>query len=402
MDQAEIRSFLKRYAKGDYNEAEHSQFIDWLRSAPIKEIEKIAEEYRIIAEPKPLPEHLQARIIDQIETALNRREFLDTSARHPKKRIMVLGRKQKLTAAAAIALLIAGSITYWLTGKTSFENNRVKTVIAGVQDVHAPQVSKATITLGNGQVISLDSVENGVLTKQGDVDIIKTAEGDVSYKSATGMTAPDSITYNTLYNPRGSRVVSLTLADGTRVWLNSESSLRYPVSFTGKDRKVRITGEAYFEVAKNSSKQFVVDADGVLTEVLGTHFNVKAYKDDGHTAVTLLQGVVRVAFSGGSVIIKPGQQAVATSSVHMIKNPDLESVMAWKNGEFVMKSADIHSIMRQVARWYDVDVVYEGGIPAARISGEVSRNLNLTQILQVLKYSGIQVKVDGRRVIVTP
>jgi ferric-dicitrate binding protein FerR (iron transport regulator) len=129
---------------------------------------------------------------------------------------------------------------------------------------------------------------------------------------------------------------------------------------------------------------------------------VNAYKDDGHTAVTLLQGVVRVAFSGSSVIIKPGQQAVATDDVHIIKNPDLESVMAWKNGEFVMKSADIHSIMRQVARWYDVDVVYEGGIPAARISGEVSRNLNLAQILQVLKYSGIQVKVDGRRVIVAP
>ena len=402
MDQAEIRSFLKRYAEGDYKEAEHSQFMEWLRSAPIKEIEKIAEEYRIIAETKPLSEDLQARIIDQIETALNRREFPDISPRHPKNRMLVPGRRQKLAAAAAIALLIAGSITYWLAAKRNFENNSEKTVIAGIQDVRAPQVSKATITLGNGRVIYLDSVDNGVLTKQGNVAIIKTAEGDVSYKGATETAGPDSVTYNTLYNPRGSKVVNLTLADGTRVWLNSESSLRYPVSFAGKDRKVRITGEAYFEVAKNISKQFIVDADGVSTEVLGTHFNVNAYKDDGHTAVTLLQGVVRVAFSGSSVIIKPGQQAVATDDVHIIKNPDLESVMAWKNGEFIMKSADIHSIMRQVARWYDVEVVYEGGIPAARISGEVSRNLNLAQILQVLKYSGIQVKVDGRRVIVAP
>jgi ferric-dicitrate binding protein FerR (iron transport regulator) len=196
--------------------------------------------------------------------------------------------------------------------------------------------------------------------------------------------------------------VSLTLADGTKVWLNAESSLHYPISFKGSERKVRVTGEAYFEVAKNAAKKFIVDAGGVTTEVLGTHFNVNAYKEEGRTVITLLEGAVRVKKPGASAVIRPGQQAIVAQNIRIVKDADMASVMAWKNGEFIMKSADVGSIMRQVARWYNVDIIYQAGVPAARISGEVSRNLDLSQILQVLKYSGIHVKMENRRVIVMP
>ena len=137
------------------------------------------------------------------------------------------------------------------------------------------------------------------------------------------------------------------------------------------------------------------------TEVLGTHFNVNAYKDDGHTAVTLLQGVVRVAFSGRSVIIKPGQQAVATDDVHIIKNPDLGPGMALKNGEFVMKSADLHSIMRQVARWYNIKVIYEGDVKPRSFTASIPRNVNLSKLLEMLRFMGVNFRIDGQTVVVS-
>lgn len=402
MDQAEIRSFLRKYSAGGYSETEHSRFIEWLRTAPMKEIEKIAEEYRMIAEHRPLSENPQAQIIEQIESALNRCDPLGLSPSPVKAKVPIFRRIWRVGAAAAVAVLVVGLLSHWLLSKKTSENLNGMEVALNVQDVQAPRNTKATITLGNGQVIYLDSVNNGVLTKQGNVDIIKTTEEGIAYKSARGQEKQDEVAYNTLSNPRGSKVVGLTLADGTKVWLNAESSLHYPVAFRGNERKVQVTGEAYFEVTQNTAKRFLVDADGVITEVLGTHFNVNAYKEEGRTVVTLLEGAVRVEHSGSSVVIRPGQQAVANQDIRIIKDADLESAMAWKNGEFIMNSADVGSIMRQVARWYDVDVIYEEGVPEGKISGEVSRNLDLSQILQVLKYSGIRMKMEGRKVLVMP
>lgn len=400
MQQAEIKSFLINYSNGNYSEEDHKRFIQWLKTASVREIEKVIEEYKIIIEYKPLSEHPPLQVIAQIEAAINQREADALSQKSKKRKKIVLWRIG--AAAAAVAILIVGLFIYRLLNKNSSGNISEKIVAASVRDVQAPRRTKATITLSNGQVISLDSINNGVLSRQGNVNIVKTAKAGIAYKSASEQVKSAQVKYNTLYNPRGSMVVHLTLADGTRVWLNSESSLHYPVSFRGNKREVKITGEAYFEVAKNANKKFIVDANGVITEVLGTHFNVNAYKEEGRTVVTLLEGAVRVEKFGASVLIEPGQQVIATNTVRVVSNVDMGAVMAWKNGEFIMKSVAVGDIMRQIARWYDVKVIYKGGIPDGTISGEVSRNLNLSQILKVFEYSGVHVKLDSGKVIVIP
>lgn len=403
MDWEEIKLFLRKYSEGNYSEADHDRFINWLDSASMQEIEQVAEEYQAIAGHDLSPDGKPpARIVGLIEAALDRWDAASLSPRSAKSKVVPFRKIVRVAAAAVIGVLIAGSLTYWLLDGQSSERTKEKLVAPVIQGIQAPQSTKAMITLGNGQVIYLDSAGKGVLTKQGNVNIIKTAAGEVVYKSSAEQEKTDRLVYNTLYNPRGSKVVSLTLGDGTKVWLNAASSLRYPVAFEGNERRIEITGEAYFEVARNVNKKFIVNAGGVITEVLGTHFNVNAYQDEGRTVVTLLEGAVRIKDSGSSVVIQPGQQAVAAHGLRVVNHADVVSAVAWKNGEFVMKGADVGSIMRQISRWYNVDVIYEGGIPEVSISGEVSRSLSLSQILQVLKYSGIHVELNGDKVIVAP
>lgn len=404
MRQSEIKSFLNEYASGNYDEAQHERFMEWLDTAPARDIEEVIEAYRSIAGKQPLSGRPHPEIILQIEAALDR---LDDPG--PGKQIggnRLTRKRSRIPMAAAAAVILVGLFIsgYWgLHNKPTKNAGQPSLSSSASGEISAPRSTKATIVLSNGQVVALDSLQEGVLAVQGAVNIIKTDTAGIVYKKdPVPAHAGGAAKYNTLYNPKGSAVVSLVLGDGTRVWLNAASSLRYPVSFSGKERKVEITGEAYFEVAKDANRQFLVDAGGAVTKVLGTQFNIKAYQEEGQTVVTLLEGAVRVEESGSSAMLRPGQQAIAAHGVRMVDHADTESAIAWKNGEFIMKSADVGSVMRQVARWYNVDVIYEAGIPQGSISGEVSRNLNLSQIVQVLRYSGIHIRTEGRTVIVMP
>jgi len=301
----------------------------------------------------------------------------------------------KWAAAAAVIIFMVGGL-YWFNSKRT-TNPTTETVL---QDVKAPVINKAMITLANGQQIVLDSVHNGTLAEQGNISIIKKEDGQIAYEGAASSAA---ISYNTLSNPRGSKVISLTLSDGSKVWLNAASSLKYPTSFSGKERKVQITGEAYFEVAHNAAMPFKVDKEGMEVTVLGTHFNVNAYDDEPDMKVTLLQGRVKVTEGQNEVIITPGQQAIVTQALQLKidDSADLDKVMAWKNGKFQFDSEDLETIMRQLSRWYDVDVEYNQKTDR-HFTGIISRNATVSEVLKMLQMTGVMhFEVEGRKVIVT-
>jgi ferric-dicitrate binding protein FerR (iron transport regulator) len=300
---------------------------------------------------------------------------------------------------AAVLLILVGSYFYF-NNKKGVSNTPVHSEI--LADVTAPQINRAAITLASGRKIYLDSASKGLLVSQGNVRLQKLADGQITY-SGSGTT---EIEYNTLTNPRGSKPVTLTLTDGTKVWLNTGSSLTYPVAFAGKERKVAITGEAYFEVTDNARMPFTVEKlhDDVKILVLGTHFNVNAYDDETAMKITLLEGAVKVSKGKSGDVLKPGQQAqLKDGNIRLINDVDMDEVMAWKNGKFLFgEKTDIETIMRQLARWYDVEAEYKGKVDR-HFWGSISRNVNVSQVLKMLETTGaVHFKIEGKKVIVMP
>ncbi|MEP6626422.1 MAG: FecR domain-containing protein [Ginsengibacter sp.] len=301
-------------------------------------------------------------------------------------------------AAAAAVLLLLGTGYYFFT-ITHHEKQKELTIIDQPKqnDIAPPNTVNAVLTLSNGQKIILDSTGNGTVAMQGSVNVIKLADGQIAYSGTS-----NEIQYNTLTNPKGSKVISLTLADGSRVWLNTASSLRYPTAFAGKERKVEITGEAYLEVAHNPDMPFIVSKGSTNIKVLGTHFNVNAYDDENSLNVTLLEGSVSVMAAGSSQskVIKPGEQARVNKkgAIELTNSIDMSEVMAWKNGLFSFKGADIKSVMRQVSRWYDVEVVFEKDIPE-KFYAEVPTSTSVSALLNMLEATkAVKFKIEGKTI----
>jgi transmembrane sensor len=264
----------------------------------------------------------------------------------------------------------------------------------------APGGNKAILTLQDGSTIILNDAENGTLATQGNTRVVKLANGQIAYDEASG--PADKVLYNTMTTPRGGQY-KLTLPDGTNVWLNSASSINYPTAFVGKERKVSITGEAYFEVAKNKNKPFYVVAGNQSIEVLGTHFNVMAYSDEENIKTTLLEGSVKISEHNNMSILKPGDQAVVANKGGItVKPADIDEAMAWKNGYFKFSRVDIKHIMRQISRWYDVEVAYEGDIPDDEFVGKIGRSENISQILHLLELEHVHFKIEGKKITVLP
>jgi len=391
MQQEQIKAFLEKFAAGVHTDEEHHQFIEWLKIAPIDEVEAIAEEYKSIFESKELSS-ANPELVSQIEASLNQYEL--GKEYHVSGKVIPLRTIRKIAVAASIILAIGvgGYLLFF------YKSGKQPEIVVKEQqnDVSAPTVARATLKLDDGRIVYLDSAKNGSLAKQGNVNVVKLADGQIVYQgNSTG-----EVKYNTITNSRGSKVQPLTLIDGTKVWLNAESSITYPTAFAGNERKISITGEAYFEVTKDASKKFIVDANGVTTEVLGTHFNVNSYQDEGDTRVTLLEESVKVSKGNSTGLLKPGQQAQITNEVKVVSGTDLEQVMAWKNGQFVLKGTDVAALMRQVARWYDVDVVFNSKVPENKFGGTVNRDVNLSTVLQALKEYGVVCWLEGKKVIV--
>lgn len=304
-----------------------------------------------------------------------------------------------LKYAAAIVILI-GAIGYFLRS-TVIKQEQLANAVANTtaKDFAAPTTSRATLTLSNGQQVILDSVSHGMLAIEGDINIQKTPDGRIVYSGAgNGQTQ-----YNTLRVPRGSKIASIVLADGTRVFLNAASSLTYPVAFGDTDRKVEVSGEAYFEVAKDKRRKFIVSSSNLITEVLGTHFNVNTYADEGVQKITLLEGSVKVTGGSSAIMIKPGEQvAYASGRIHVDHAVDLEQVMAWKNGVFNFNNASCEAVMRQLSRWYNIDVVYPRGIPDIQFGGEIQQTLSLAEMLEALGQVEVKFEINDNQLVVLP
>jgi transmembrane sensor len=314
--------------------------------------------------------------------------------------IRIYWRRQ--AAAAAVLIILAG--TLWLINHNKKQEPQISQQLKN--DVQ-PGNNKAVLTLSNGKTIILDSASNGRLATQGNANVLKTDSGKLVYQ-ANNNEKNAEVEYNTLTTPRGGQHM-LTLADGSQVWLNAASSITFPTAFTGNARNVQITGEAYFEVVKNPRLPFTVSVNGQTVRVLGTHFNINAYSDEGPVRTTLLEGSVKITRDNNNkttdeITLRPGQQAqVNIHQMTVVNNADIDQVMAWKNGLFHFNNASLQEVMRQVSRWYDVDVIYEGNADTGGFSGEIGRGLTLAQVLKILERTRVHFRIDdGRKIVILP
>jgi len=313
-------------------------------------------------------------------------------------------RKWRAAAVAAAAALLIGFSIYRFTGSPSATQ---PAPVAIASNILAPATHKATITLSNGQQVPADSIANGQLVMQGQTKVIRLANGEIVYQPQGQY---NEVLLNTLTNPKGSQVASITLSDGSRVWLNAGTTLTYPVAFSGKERKVTVSGEAYFEVAPAGDHKipFLVNIrtnqrDSSLVTVLGTHFNIKAYEDETDTRVTLLQGSVQVDHQQQGLRIVPGQQARYAEGKQILVSTtaSTDEVVAWKEGLFAYQNSSITQVLRDAARWYDIDIVYTGNkVPDDTFTGEIPRTATLTELLSILKMSRVHFKLEGRQLTV--
>lgn len=297
-------------------------------------------------------------------------------------------------AAASIVVAVAGVYFFYDSSALDQKGENTASVIAA--DV-APGGNKAVLTLADGNQIDLKSAVDGNVAQQGGASVIKKGDG-ITYHVSENPSAPS---YNKITTPRGGQY-QLTLADGTKVWLNAASSLHFPTQFQGAERTVELNGEGYFEVAKNLGLPFKVITRSAEIQVVGTHFNISDYDEEGVSKTTLLEGKVRVKSHKETTVLSPGQQAqITTSGAIKMVQVDAEEAMAWKNGQFIFNNTPIQSIMQQVARWYDVDVVYQENI-SGNFNGHIPRDVSLTKLLRLLEFTKrVHFKLDGKKLIVT-
>ena len=396
MEPYEIKSFLEKYARGLHSEEEHQRFIEWTQSASVAEVEAILEEYRMLM-PSGASE-IDTRLVSSIESAIDQHEMIRGSDRSSGK--IVSWRKFYKPVAAAVFLLIAGSIVYYFLQPHQRSDLANQTPAASKNEL-VPGTNKAILTLSNNSIVILDDAHNGKVAQQGNAVVTKLANGQLVYQSMDERSG--ETVYNTLTTPRGGQF-KLTLPDGSDVWLNAASSITYPTAFTGNERKVEITGEAYFEIAHDANKPFKVGLNGMEVKVLGTHFNINGYNDESNVKTTLLEGSISLSKGNATTMLRPGQQALLAGNgkLNVIGQVDVEQVIAWKNGYFSFNRSDLRSVMRQIARWYDVDIKYEGKIPERQFGGKIDRNSKASEVLKVLEESKVHFRIEDKNIIVTP
>jgi ferric-dicitrate binding protein FerR (iron transport regulator) len=409
MGKDRILYLLKQYANDEASREEVEEMFEWMRLAGSEEVLKsmIAEEWLEEGDIVPGEQDWEkiwavVRACTVAGTMAGRRSRLFSMAR--------------AGVAAAVVLMLGGGVVYWVTGKRRavapgpVANNRYKNDVA-------PGGNKAVLTLANGSTIVLDSAQDGTLAQQGTTKIIKLDGGALAYHAATGLKGQttgqttEQTGYNTIATPRGGQY-RIILPDGSKVWLNAASSLRFPAAFTGIERTVELTGEAYFEIVKNAEKPFHVKVpsggmggEDMDVEVLGTSFNVMAYTNEEKMHTTLLEGKVKVKQGARAENLSPGRQAIVDQATHamVVADGNIDQAVAWKDGLFRFKETDIRELMRQVERWYDVDVVYRTTRGDQDFTGVVSRNKNVSTLLQMLELTGtVHFKIEGKRIIVLP
>ncbi len=320
-----------------------------------------------------------------------------TGSKNKTRRIVL-----RLMAAASIVIIMGAGLYFFQHQKTALQLTKKQTVAVHNHDIN-PGGDKAILTLADGSQIVLDETDNGLIATQSGIQISKLADGTITYKVA-GVKAAEgqSVTYNTIETPKGGKY-HIILPDGSLVWLNAASYLRFPTAFTGSERNVELSGEAYFEVAKNKKQPFKIRANDMNISVTGTRFNVMAYKDEDYGSTTLVEGSVDVSNASQKMSLIPGQQAINSPGISLVKKEvDVSESIAWKNGLFYFNNSNIQSVMREISRWYDISVEYKGEIPQNRFGGYISRDSKLSQVIKMLELSGVKFSIEDRKLIVLP
>jgi len=380
--------FILKHLRGELSIAEKNELDAWLASNDNNRT--LFEE---LTNKALLKKELQFFDSLEVEVAWQK---IEAQAEKPTKMVSMKTNHRWWYAAAAV-LLLGGFLMYRFVFQEPNKTPIVKTT-PEKNDV-APGGNKAILTLADGSTIILDNAANGSLTEQGNTKVIKLDDGQLAYNSEG---AAGEVVYNTISTPRGGQY-QLVLADGSKVWLNAASTLRFPATFSGTERKVELTGEGYFEVAKNATMPFKVGLEnGVEVEVLGTHFNVMSYSDEEQVKTTLVEGKVKVLNGENNVMLRPNQQAKFTKSNKSLvvdKDADVNKAIAWKNGLFDFDNDNIVDILRQLSRWYDVQIQYIGNMRAQYYSGSIRRQVNISQVLFMLEQAGgVEFKIKGKTI----
>jgi transmembrane sensor len=369
-----IEELVKKYLDGSATPAEREQLDSWYRNRQLNTKEWEADSLDEVQHVK-----------DEMFSVISKQTF-------PKRSYKLIPNVYKYVAAASIILVIV-SVTIFYNSKGNSDS------MANSQVNITPGTNGAILTLANGESVTLGKNALSKISKS--TSAINHCEDSLlEYKNSQGKT-DKQIAYNTLTTPKGHKF-TLVLSDGTKVYMNAGSSLQYPETFTGSERIVKLTGEAYFEVVHNSKSPFKVQVKNQIIEDIGTSFNIYAYADEPYTSVTLVDGSVKVKNNENEAIIKPGQKATTSDNSNNItvKTADFESDLAWRSDLFHFEDVQLAVVLKQISRWYDLEIDYDGTIPSKTINGEIYRNMNGAQVLIILKNLGVNYKLEGKKLII--
>lgn len=380
----DIKELAEKFLRGKISGEERTYFENWYADFNDEHLNLNNSKYKDA-------EEMRHSILTMVEAEIEKEEVPFAARKSSLK-------WYRFAAAASIALFLGIGLLFFI------HRQPVLLSKSGSTD-HVGGKNTAILTLADGKKIILNNAKEGELAREGNMVIRKTSEGQVVCEMAGGDSRGKSSSeenYHTICTPRGGQY-QIVLEDGTRVWLNSASTMKFPSHFKGDERKVELTGEAYFEVADNASMPFLVTSGNQLLRVLGTHFNVNAYQDEGTINTTLIEGKVKVSqISGGkSRLIEPGQQARLGSGIELL-NVNAGDVISWKNGYFVFSGEKVQNVMKQISRWYDVDVTYEGTVTSETFVGSIPRDKQLTEVLRILELTKeAKFRIEGKEVVVS-
>lgn len=403
MNKNKLEKLLRLFADGEISREEYDQLFDYFRLNPddehfntaIDTVFSNSKKFNTInSEDREL---IFQNIIRNKHFDIDNQDETDIDPKYSYRLWHQVG------IAASIMILLTTGL-YFYTNRAPVQTLSVK-IVEPKAEVISPGDNKAILTLSDGSKIILEDAKNGILANQAGISIQKTSDGELlySFSNSANTVTPESkenVVYNKIETPVGGKY-QVNLPDGSKVWLNSSSSLRFSALFNGSTREVELSGEAYFDVSKNKSKPFKVNTKDQIVEVLGTQFNINSYSDEGPIKTTLIEGSVKIIYKDKIVLLSPGQQFQPKESALKVVEADTEEVVAWKDGYFVFKNEDIRSIMRKLSRWYNVDVSYSGNIPDVGFGGNISRSKDISEVLDVLQLTNaVHFKVEGRRVTV--
>jgi ferric-dicitrate binding protein FerR (iron transport regulator) len=398
--QQSLRELLDRYLSESLSPEEKVGFRKMLEDKGYEgELEMLIEEYinqrSLIGEED---EELKSKSYQRLESQLH----LSSAMQKDSGRVRRL-KWLRRTGWAAAVIVLAGAATFlWRQGNkkegtstAKLQNNNSVPLAASE---FAPGGNKAVLTLADGSIILLDSAGDGMLASQGNTQILKNGNGELVYEAGKNK----EIMMNTISTPAGGQY-QVTLPDGTKARLNAGSSITFPAAFTGRTRAVTVSGEIFLDVTKDQLQPFVVTVNNTAITVLGTAFNINAYKEEPYIRTTLVEGSVMVNAGGQGLMLKPGQQATVvtnSSTVSLVDDPNMDQVLAWTNGLFNFEGSDLPAVMRQLEYWYGITVAYEGRLPAFTFKGKMYRNVNLADVLEVLQEMGLRFRLEGKQLIV--